>query len=179
MVAFGTVLLTLSNYKKGMTLEDLRVPASWNAMVTAYLTTFVFLFSRLSTNDADDLLYDVALNCRPLLYGLIINVLLKSDFKMPRRLYPVDQIIVHDSKTDLKVPIDIIKQKLMEVGLTEREIEIAIFINSGLSNRNISDKLYISESTVKKHTSNFYRKINISNREQLKQYIKELPYSNT
>ncbi len=167
MVVFGTILLTLSNYKKGMTFEELKTPASWNAMITSYLTTFVLLFSRLSNNSDNYLLYDVAMNCRPLLYGLVIHILLKNDSqKVKKTELPENKIELINNKETLD-------QKLREAGLTAREIEIATFICNGLSNKEIGDKLFISESTVKKHTTNFYKKINVSNREQLKQFIKE------
>jgi len=175
MVLFGTLLLTLANYKKGMSLTELKTPASWNAMITAYLTTFVLLFSRLSNNnDYSNLLHDVAMNCRPLLYGLIINILLKGDSqKFIKTELPDDKIEI-DSNMKLDSNIELLHQKLRKIGLTDREIEIAMFICNGLSNKEIGQQLFISESTVKKHTSNFYKKIKISNREQLKQFIKEL-----
>jgi DNA-binding CsgD family transcriptional regulator len=168
MVALGTLLLTLSNYKKGMAIDDLKTSASWNAMLTSYLTTFILLFSRLSNNqEYTNLLKDVAMNCRPLLYGLIINILLKSELpKSIKEIYKDSAKSINDTEAD--------KQKLKAAGLTEREVEIALYILKGISNKEIGEKLYISESTVKKHTSNFYKKINVKNREQLKQYISKL-----
>jgi DNA-binding CsgD family transcriptional regulator len=168
MVVFGTILLTLSNYKKGMTLEELKTPASWNATITAYLMTFILLFSRLSNNSGTNLLYDVAMNCRPLLYGLVIHILLKSNS------LKINKTDSSNNKVELSNKIDTVSQKLKEIGLTDREIEISLSVCNGLSNKEIGDILFISESTVKKHTSNFYKKIKVSNREQLKQFIKEL-----
>jgi DNA-binding CsgD family transcriptional regulator len=152
-----------------MTFENLKAPASWNAMLTSYLTTFILLFSRLSNNqEYDNLLPDVAMNCRPLLYGLIINIILKSELPKNNKEKIEEELVIPCNITDS------IKQKLKEAGLTDREIEITSCICCGLSNKEIGEKLYISESTVKKHTSNFYKKINVDNREQLKQYIKKL-----
>jgi DNA-binding CsgD family transcriptional regulator len=173
MSIFGTVLLTLSGYKKGMPMEDLKASAGWNAMLTAYLTTFILLFSRLSgPQNTDRLLYDVAMNCRPLLYGLIINILLRGDVGKSK-INEADQqeFLIEDEEKKLYNE-DNYKKMLQNEGLTEREIEIACNIIQGQSNREIGEKLFISESTVKKHTSNFYKKLGISNREQLKQYIK-------
>lgn len=172
MLIFGTVLLTLSGYKRGMSVEDLRAAASWNAMLTAYLTTFVLLFSRLSgSQNTDQLLYDVAMNCRPLLYGLIINILLHSD---SGNVMIVDRVL--DRKANVEPFYDAEKQFLTrcrEKGLTEREIQIAISIIQGQANKEIAQELFISESTVKKHTTNLYKKLSIRNREQLKQCFKE------
>ena len=173
MSIIGTVLLTLSGYKKGMLIEDLKASAGWNAMLTAYLTTFVLLFSRLSgPQNTDRLLYDVAMNCRPLLYGLIINILLRGDEAKSNIHATSQQEILKENTEQSTYNEDNCKRILSQEGLTEREIEIACDIIQGQSNREIGEKLFISESTVKKHSSNFYKKLGINNREQLKQYIK-------
>jgi DNA-binding CsgD family transcriptional regulator len=174
MSIFGTVLLTLSGYKKGMPMEDLKASAGWNAMLTAYLTTFILLFSRLSgSQNTDRLLYDVAMNCRPLLYGLIINILLRGDERKSNINASDQQEFVNEDSEKKPYHEDSYKIMLQKEGLTERETEIACDIIQGLSNREIGEKLFISESTVKKHTSNLYKKLGINNREQLKQYIKD------
>lgn len=49
-------------------------------------------------------------------------------------------------------------------GLTEREIEILKTIASGLKNREIADKLFISEKTVKTHINRIFRKLGVNNR---------------
>ncbi|MCK5056338.1 MAG: response regulator [Candidatus Aminicenantes bacterium] len=49
-------------------------------------------------------------------------------------------------------------------GLTEREIEILKTMASGLKNRDIADKLFISEKTVKTHINRIFRKLGVNNR---------------
>ncbi len=167
MVSMGTGILTLSSVKRGMDEEEIKMLVSWNAMLTAYLTTFVLLFSRLSHPEgSEQLMRDVALNCRPLLYGLIINILIMKEADRKKQSGTVEE----EDGPALTERAD----KLKEKGLTEREIEIAFYIYEGNSNKDIGDCLYISESTVKKHTTNLYRKLEINNREQLKQYIKKI-----
>jgi len=165
MVVFGTVLLTLSSYKKDSKLIEWKAPARWNAQITGYLTTFVLLFSRLSGNqDYNNLMYDIALCCRPLLYGLILNILLNSnEVEQSREEKTANPV------SDLTINLETVQQKLLGMGLTDREIEITVCIMEGLSNKEIGARLFISESTVKKHTGNLYKKLGISNREQLKQ----------
>ena len=51
--------------------------------------------------------------------------------------------------------------------LTEREKEIAGLIADGLSNRQIADKLYISEGTAKNYISSIYDKTGIHDRVKL------------
>jgi LuxR family maltose regulon positive regulatory protein len=53
---------------------------------------------------------------------------------------------------------------LSEAGLTQREQEVLAELVLGKSNREISESLYISERTVKKHLANLFRKTGTSNR---------------
>ncbi len=50
--------------------------------------------------------------------------------------------------------------------LTEREREILRAIAQGLTNREIADRFYISEKTVKNHVSNLLRKLHLTDRTQ-------------
>jgi DNA-binding NarL/FixJ family response regulator len=47
----------------------------------------------------------------------------------------------------------------MPGGLTRREVEITVLIASGLSNREIADRLVLSVRTVERHINNLYAKI--------------------
>lgn len=57
--------------------------------------------------------------------------------------------------------------------LSKREIEIAGFVRSGASNREIARALYISEGTAKNHISNILRKLELRDRTQLALYAAE------
>ncbi len=50
--------------------------------------------------------------------------------------------------------------------LTQREYEVIALIADGMNNKDIADKLFISEKTVKNHVSSIFRKINVSGRTQ-------------
>lgn len=50
--------------------------------------------------------------------------------------------------------------------LTEREKEILKLLVQGLSNREVAEKLFISEKTVKNHISNIFRKMEVTDRTQ-------------
>lgn len=50
--------------------------------------------------------------------------------------------------------------------LTKREYEVLILIAEGLNNKDIADRLYISEKTVKNHVSNIFRKLDLNDRVQ-------------
>jgi LuxR family maltose regulon positive regulatory protein len=50
--------------------------------------------------------------------------------------------------------------------LTERELEILAFLGERDSNKEIAAQLFIAPSTVKRHTLNIYRKLDVSNRRE-------------
>ena len=50
--------------------------------------------------------------------------------------------------------------------LSERELEVLQWLASGASNREIGQRLYIAESTVKRHVYNIFGKLNVRNRTQ-------------
>ena len=57
--------------------------------------------------------------------------------------------------------------------LTPRETEILHLVAKGLSNRDISQQLNISEYTVKNHLKNIFHKLHLENRVQLVRYVYE------
>jgi DNA-binding CsgD family transcriptional regulator/tetratricopeptide (TPR) repeat protein len=53
---------------------------------------------------------------------------------------------------------------LDELGLTPREEEVLLLLAQGLTNRQIGDRLYVTESTAGVHVSNILRKLDVGNR---------------
>ena len=50
--------------------------------------------------------------------------------------------------------------------LSEREVEVLQLIAEGLKNQEISDRLYLSQNTVKAHNRNIFGKLGVSSRTQ-------------
>lgn len=65
-------------------------------------------------------------------------------------------------------------QKIEELGLSKREYEVLKEVALGLSNQEIADKLFVSESTIKTHVSNLLVKLNAKRRTQAIQISKAL-----
>lgn len=63
-------------------------------------------------------------------------------------------------------------KELME--LTDREKEILAHLSKGMTNAQISNALFIAESTTKKHISNILSKLNLNNRVEAVLYTKKL-----
>jgi DNA-binding NarL/FixJ family response regulator len=53
-----------------------------------------------------------------------------------------------------------------EYSLTQREHDILALLSEGRSNRDIAQKLYLSEKTVKAHLAAIFRKLGVTNRTQ-------------
>jgi len=66
------------------------------------------------------------------------------------------------------------EKKREELGITRREFEILELIAQGMSNREIAEKLYVSENTVKTHSSRVLDKLGAKRRTQAVQLGKEL-----
>ncbi len=69
---------------------------------------------------------------------------------------------------------DIDHKKIEALGLSKREYEVLCEVASGLSNKEIADKLFVSESTIKTHVSNILVKLDAKRRTQAIQIAKEL-----
>ena len=60
-----------------------------------------------------------------------------------------------------------------QLGITPRELEILEAIAAGLSNREIAERLFVSENTVKTHAARLFDKLSARRRTQAIQLAKE------
>ena len=65
-------------------------------------------------------------------------------------------------------------RRLESLGITPRELEILGLIAQGLSNREIAARIFVSENTVKTHSSRIFDKLGARRRTQAVQIGKEL-----
>jgi ATP/maltotriose-dependent transcriptional regulator MalT len=78
-------------------------------------------------------------------------------------------LILESSAPELAVT-----QDLRKIGLSKREIEVVFPVCEGLSNAQISEKLFISEYTVINHIRSIYEKLGVGNRTSLAHYVNTL-----
>jgi NarL family two-component system response regulator LiaR len=71
-------------------------------------------------------------------------------------------------------PFALNEARLQELAITKRELEILGLIAQGFSNREIAEKLFVSENTVKTHSSRLFDKLSAKRRTQAVQRGKEL-----
>lgn len=71
-------------------------------------------------------------------------------------------------------PFALNEGRLKDLGITKRELEILELIAQGMSNREIAEKLFVSENTVKTHSSRLFDKLSAKRRTQAVQIAKEM-----
>lgn len=83
-------------------------------------------------------------------------------------------IVVKEVPVSATGPFALNEGRLRELGVTRRELEILELIANGMSNREIAEKLFVSENTVKTHSSRLFDKLSAKRRTQAVQIGKEL-----
>ena len=71
-------------------------------------------------------------------------------------------------------PFVLNEERQKGLGITKRELEILELIAQGMSNREIAEKLFVSENTVKTHSSRLFDKLSAKRRTQAVQIGKEM-----
>jgi DNA-binding CsgD family transcriptional regulator len=83
-------------------------------------------------------------------------------------------VVIREVTVSSGQPFSLNEQKLRELCVTPRELEILALIANGMSNREIAEKLFVSENTVKTHSSRLFEKLSAKRRTQAVQIGKEL-----
>lgn len=87
---------------------------------------------------------------------------------------PKETVVIREVRVPDGGPFVLNAAKLKELGITQREHEILGLIAEGLSNREIGERLFVSENTVKTHSSRLFDKMSVNRRVQAVQKGKEL-----
>ena len=83
------------------------------------------------------------------------------------------EVVVRDVPIPANVPFSRNQARVDELGITPRELEILEAMAAGLSNREIGERLFVSENTVKTHAARLFSKLQASRRTQAVQRAKE------
>ncbi len=90
---------------------------------------------------------------------------------------PTERVIVREVAIPVEVPAPrpfvVDRSRLEALGITPREHEILTLIAEGLSNREIAERLFVSENTVKTHSSRLFDKLQAKRRTQAVQLAKD------
>ena len=99
----------------------------------------------------------------------ILGIWLGLKLTKKEQVVVVKEVAVHTTS-----PFALNESKLRELSITRRELEILELIAQGMSNREIAEKLFVSENTVKTHSSHLFDKLSAKRRTQAVQIGKEL-----
>jgi NarL family two-component system response regulator LiaR len=82
-------------------------------------------------------------------------------------------IVVNEVTVLAEAPAIPNEAKRENLGITRRELEVLELIAQGMSNREIAEKLFVSENTIKTHSSRVFDKLGARRRTQAVQLGKE------
>ena len=85
----------------------------------------------------------------------------------------VETIVVREVPVPLRTPFVRNETAVEALGITPRELEILELIAAGLSTREIAERIFVSENTVKTHSSRVFDKLGAKRRTQAVQLGKE------
>ncbi len=158
LVLVGTFILYLPHVSREEKRLDKELVGQ-SAMMGSMIACFVLIFTTLSKSAEQGKIFsEIALACRPLFYGFCIWVIVGEG----------SDGIQEEEEREEEPTLEDYRRNLQELGLTKRETEVSLLVIQGLSNGEIAQELFISETTVKKHLSNVFAKLEISGREELR-----------
>ena len=135
-----------------------------NALVNTYPGNLLFSFTILGLAVVFDLIDSLAMHYSLNLTSYAMVILSLSIIIMLFRISVIkDRELKEKSALLEKVtnPASAREKAFNSFGLTEREKEIARFMVEGLDNRDIGERLFLSNSTVAFHVTNIFRKFGI------------------
>jgi LuxR family maltose regulon positive regulatory protein len=110
------------------------------------------------------------------LLGRLIEQQVEVDFidHLLTRMKSKKPIVTHPGgqKSSINVPNSPVIDQ--QERLSAREFEVLEFVAEGFRNKEIANKLFVSEVTIKKHLYNIFKKLNVNNRINMVQKAKEL-----
>jgi DNA-binding CsgD family transcriptional regulator len=88
---------------------------------------------------------------------------------------PVEVHVPVEVRVEVPVAAQFVRdaRKQDSLGITPRELEILELIAAGLSNREIAERVHVSENTVKTHSSRVFDKLGARRRTQAVQFAKD------
>ena len=109
------------------------------------------------------------------IYGGVVAVLFATlGIWLGRKLTKTrETVVVREVPVAVTGPFTRNDARVEQLGITPRELEILEALAAGFSNREIAERLYVSENTVKTHAARLFDKLSAKRRTQAVQRAKE------
>lgn len=146
------LLLLISDYKNASFKQNITRIRS-NLFLAAVLMSFIKLYSSIYSINKNRAITEMSSALKPLIISLYIYVIF---INIISRYKPTKNNLNLQNSYDVK-----------DLDLTRREGEIFSLALEGLTNKEIGEKLFIAETTVKKHMQNILKKAECNNRSEL------------
>lgn len=154
----GTALLTAITYQKQLRKNQMLQLISKNLIIVGCLTFVIgFVIALSSAQDMIQMGKCISVSAIVLIYMLFGLIVIKLLQELNHENYEN-----HETKENL-----ISHPSSLEIKLTQREKEIASYILKGLTNKEISKSLFVSESTIKKQITQLFKKLEVKSRYEL------------
>ena len=165
------IISVINELKPDIVLHDINVPGMETAQILSLIKS-KGIKSLVITTSTDDNTIIIAIRAGARGY-LSVNTSIGDLTKAIRAVHRgemwierkmVAKIIEEDAKKD-----SITKTKRQQVSvkkelLTPREQDVLALLTEGYTNKEIANKLFISEKTVKSHLSNIFKRLDVSGR---------------
>ncbi len=138
-------------------------------LITGCVITFLSQLLLLQDiKGSQDLGLDITINFIPIFYAMFFILLLDVFKKEEQTRGEKEEILVQPRKRQ-----EDLTALFVSLNLSKREKAVALELLQNLSNKEIGDKLFISENTVKKHVHHIFVKAEVNNRTEFIQLCKE------
>jgi DNA-binding CsgD family transcriptional regulator len=161
----GTMIFDLDNRLLFINQEALAFLPEKNSEIPREI---FFLCERVKGNSPPEDLSEI-----PHQNGLILQN--EAGFRYSARAFRISRRMAEGAVSHIMVLLERIAEKhslnyegvAERFTLSKREVEVVRLICEGFTNREIGEKLYISEHTVKDHIKNIMRKMEVASRNEL------------
>lgn len=164
ILILATLLLMSLAYKKGQSVKVWKSSIQFNLFFVGVIMSSLNLMSIFGRLSQKSELMSIIVASKPLMYCILLYLPLENIFRSIQMRVIVRDAAISDEENNRD------KSRLVTVEtleLSRREIEVIQLALQDMTNKQISEKLFIQETTVKKHLQNIYKKAQCADRTEL------------